>query len=370
VFNQAVTFTSWQQAVSALEAAHGPMTAGQIALSARLELVIDPSVPAGVAAQLLRAAVGEPLGLPSSAEPSERQLEYLATLCSSVDCPFPDEPLVSTKALVGSWIDTMLGRRAMQALASLQPMPGDIVSRLDDPASVNELSSISADGRLNYRGGMGAGGRPHELQVVQRAGSGDPALRERAENLAVRRRAQLRAELPSGPQMAQLEPWLVSGPPELADVQELEAAIEAASDERPLQEVLTAHPELLGVLLGGTFGNAVRPSPRLHERFIPDFMLAEADSAGIHWTMVELESPRARILLSDGQLANKAREGVSQIRAWRQYLSDEIASARRPAPKGLGLVGLRPDRGCPEARRTLIGGPSRLVRSAWERDRR
>jgi hypothetical protein len=28
------------------------------------------------------------------------------------------------------------------------------------------------------------------------------------------------------------------------------------------------------------------------------------------------------------------------------------------------------DGGCPEARRTLIGGPSRLVRSAWERDRR
>ena len=121
--------------------------------------------------------------------------------------------------------------------------------------------------------------------------------------------------------------------------------MEAASDEKPLQAVLSAHPGLLRVLLGGSAGNAVWPWPRLDGKFIPDFMLAEANSAGIHWTLVELESPRARMLLADGRLADKAREGVSQIRAWRDYLADQIAHARPPvADGGLGLVGIRPHR--------------------------
>jgi hypothetical protein len=157
------------------------------------------------------------------------------------------------------------------------------------------------------------------------------------------RRTKTRVEQPSSAQMKHLQQWLVADGPELADVQEFEAVLESATDERPLQEVLAAHPSLLRVLLSGTWENAVRPLPRLDGHFVPDFVLAEADSAGIHWWLVELESPKARMLLPDGRLADKAREAVSQIRSWREYLSERITHARLPESEGgLGLVGLRP----------------------------
>jgi hypothetical protein len=240
----------------------------------------------------------------------------------------------------------MWARRAAAALRALKPMPGDVVARVDDPTVMGEVASISADGRLNYRGGMGAGDRPHGLRVVERASTSAPTtVRKQVQNAAAARRARLRVEQPSGPQMAQLEEWLVKARTELADVQELEAVLESASDERPLQRVLTDHPALLGKLLGGTWGNAVIPWPRLNDKFVPDFMLAEADSAGIHWTLVELESPREKMLLNGGGLAKKAREGVGQVRTWRDYLSKNLADARKPVSEGgLGLAGLRPDK--------------------------
>lgn len=337
-------YTSWQQAVEALQYAFPKTTAEQLDLAARAGVVVDRTAPSAVTAQVLRAALQAPLGLTGSAEPSDAQLEYLADLCKAVRRRVPRSRSLATKALVGAWIDALHAERAIRALRRLRPQPGDIIEKMDDRSHRGELSSISADGRLNLRGGMGAGVRPHAARVVVRARDADgQAERQRIRNLVALRRTELGAEQPSGPQMRELERWSVRGAPEAADIHEFEAALELAADERPLQAVLTAHPRLLGVLLSGTWGNAVRPWPRLDGRLVPDFALAEADSAGIHWTFVELESPRVRMLLRDGRLAAKAREGVSQIQTWRTYLGDHVARARMAeADGGLGFSGLRP----------------------------
>lgn len=305
------------------------------------------------------------LELERSHEPSDRQLEYLRDLFIEVGRKPPAGKYLASKALVGAWIDVLHAQRAELALRHLKITRGDVVSISGQSASEAEVSSISDDGTVNFLGGMGARARPHTLKVRMRAGQQGKA-RVAAENQAALRRDITLERHPSAPQMHHLEPWLVKDDVEKADVEILRSAVETASDERPLQAILTEQPQLLGSLLGGTYGDAVIPWPKLGGRFVPDFLLAEADSAGIHWTMVELESPRARVLLPDGRLAAKAREAVGQVRDWRRYLLDNIALARAPkGDNGLGLIGIRPER----ARGLVIIGRRREAETRPQTDR-
>jgi hypothetical protein len=100
----------------------------------------------------------------------------------------------------------------------------------------------------------------------------------------------------------------------------------------------------LARLTVSSFGTFVLPLPRLGERYVPDFVLVVADSGGIHYTLIELESPRQRLSLRNGQLSAKAREAVQQIESWREWLKDNLAMAQRPRDaNGLGLPEIRPD---------------------------
>ena len=131
--------------------------------------------------------------------------------------------------------------------------------------------------------------------------------------------------------------------PTAADVRELRHVIDRANDERPIQAHLAGHPLLFSPLLGGGHGRWVRPKVRFGDRFEADFMVADADSVGIHWVYVELESPRARMFLDSGELAEKARHGLHQIRQWRDYVDRNGSEARRLRSEGgLGLPEIRP----------------------------
>ena len=62
-------------------------------------------------------------------------------------------------------------------------------------------------------------------------------------------------------------------------------------DERLLQRFITENPGILAALVRGSYGTFVLPWPCLGADFVPDLLVAQADSIGINWTMVELESP-------------------------------------------------------------------------------
>lgn len=127
------------------------------------------------------------------------------------------------------------------------------------------------------------------------------------------------------------------------DVDALRAVIEAANDERPIQAHLAANPKLFSPLLGGGHGRWVRPKVRFSDRFEADFMIAEADSVGVHWVYVELESPRAPMFTEKGEPAEKARKGIFQIRQWRNHVDRNGSEARRLRSEGgLGLPEIRP----------------------------
>lgn len=132
--------------------------------------------------------------------------------------------------------------------------------------------------------------------------------------------------------------------PAASDLLSLEQVIETARDERPVQKFLQENPALLTLLVRGT-DCFVIPQKRLGAEYVPDFVVAFVDSAGIHWHLVELESPRARMFTKDGKSFGKeCRKGINQLADWKQWLDDNVAYARKPqGENGLGLFDIRND---------------------------
>ena len=151
-------------------------------------------------------------------------------------------------------------------------------------------------------------------------------------------------------------------------IDELAAIIETADDERPIQVYLEAHPELLGALLGGR-DRFVIPRPSFGGKYEPDFLIADTDSMGIRWLLVELETPASSVTLStQNALEKNARRGVTQIQEWREWLQNNLDGARRSLNRdGLGLADIRPNSEglVLVGRRHALRGNGAAVRSAF-----
>jgi hypothetical protein len=107
------------------------------------------------------------------------------------------------------------------------------------------------------------------------------------------------------------------------DVDALRGVIETAADEAPIQRHLEQQPWLLASLLGGGHGRWVRPQVSL----------------GVRWRLIELESPRVRQQIKNGEFAKEARHAIHQIEQWRSWLAANTDQARRPRDRhGLQLV--------------------------------
>ncbi len=128
-----------------------------------------------------------------------------------------------------------------------------------------------------------------------------------------------------------------------------------------MQLLLERHPEILAYLVDGHHGAYVVPQVSLGKEFVPDFFVAGQTSAGIRWTLVELESPTASLSIADGQASSQLRKAVKQITDWREWLADNADYARRGIKEnGLGLPGIRHD-----ARGLIAAGTSRTNLTAY-----
>jgi hypothetical protein len=124
----------------------------------------------------------------------------------------------------------------------------------------------------------------------------------------------------------------------------LREAIDTAGDERPIQRLLAQYPELLAATVTSSYGTFVLPQVSLGGKKKPDFAVVVADSAGFHWTLIELESPRAALANKNGTLGPKARQALQQIDDWREWLTANIAFARADVDDGgVGLSDIRPE---------------------------
>lgn len=137
-----------------------------------------------------------------------------------------------------------------------------------------------------------------------------------------------------------LQPWpgnyVSSITPSSDDLATLIALINDARSEQPLQEFLASRPAILRCVVPAAPDVWVFDRRKFGSEFIPDFLVAYRNSAGLNWTLVELESPTAQALTGRGRPAAKLNEALGQIRDWRIWLRKNIAYADTQ----LGLRGL------------------------------
>lgn len=132
----------------------------------------------------------------------------------------------------------------------------------------------------------------------------------------------------------------------------LAQTLDDARDEKPLQLFLARHTHLLTCLLPPGREGWCWDRPRLGAEFVPDFLLCTRNSTGIHWVLVELESPTRPPLNQSGLPSGKLAEALGQIRDWRAWLRQNIAYAQQQ----LGFADLNAE--CPAY--VIIGRRSSL----------
>jgi len=111
-------------------------------------------------------------------------------------------------------------------------------------------------------------------------------------------------------------------------IDQFDAVLSDAADERPVQVFLANHPYLLAPLLPPGNGAWCFDRPHFGSEHIPDFLLCTHTSNGYQWALVELESPTTAILTAKGLPAKKMNGALGQIRDWRAWLRQEIAYAQ------------------------------------------
>lgn len=124
---------------------------------------------------------------------------------------------------------------------------------------------------------------------------------------------------------------------------QLEMLVQSNPKEIALQRFLEANPSLFYSFMRTGHGNWVFPQLPLGKDFVPDFLYCAGNSGGPTWTLVELESPRQKPFLKDGNFSESLRTALNQVRDWRRYISDNHYILRKPKSEGgQGLFLLRP----------------------------
>lgn len=112
-------------------------------------------------------------------------------------------------------------------------------------------------------------------------------------------------------------------------------------DENATQRFLEQRGVFLMRVLSGNNSRRVIPKPRLGSEFVPDFLMVDEDSMGLHWYGVELESPRAKFERQDGLQTAALTHAIAQIRDWRMWIRNNQTYARAKKEQGgLGLPGI------------------------------
>ncbi|MFJ8107112.1 Shedu anti-phage system protein SduA domain-containing protein [Streptomyces sp. NPDC096132] len=123
-------------------------------------------------------------------------------------------------------------------------------------------------------------------------------------------------------------------------VQKFQEEVQSASNEKPIQEFLWEHPEIMCRFLGG-YCWWIKPEVWLGQEFRLDFLAARTESLLLNYQLVELKSPTSRWFNpSNRNPAAKLVEAEQQVANWNHWLSLNRDYAQRSKPFGLGLVKL------------------------------
>jgi hypothetical protein len=332
---------NWRDAVAVIHRATGLVTAAQHQVASVAGISLASNLPRLVAAARLKTALPSELDV----EPSKPCADYQHRLIDELKEPgeFVDSPADAREA--DAWIAVLRLKRRARCLEDLALNCGDIVEMDSHGGRIGEVSSIADNGCIYFRGGGGVRAWPDAVSLLHRGDDTSSQAAESRKRAANEAALRARATGWSVARHTELQPYLVEESPSLADIDELEAIIDAAADEKPIQAFMEGKPALLTGLLGGQFRYCLSRL-RLADKYIPDFVISDVNSVGVAWLLVEIETPASGVTLAKGnQLDQYARKGVSQIEEWREWLINHIEQARRPARDGdgLGLFDIRPE---------------------------
>ena len=333
-----MTGGTWLAAVQNLDRAIGTATPEQQKLAAIAGVSLR-GLPFVVAAARLRDALGESLQTQPRPIKGDGALEWLEDLASASGRKTPSPRSAEE---LHAWVSYFLMRRRSANLKRLKPEPGDLVRRPDRGDDWLEMvSSVDRHGRVWFHG-RGRWAYPDLIEMALRAsrqGVNAEAKRQAALNRSIGRPGRTW----SLAKHRDLAPFHTPVGATIDQVDELELTIETAKDEKPIQAFLEGHPELLASLVRGP-DRYVVGQPRLGDEYVPDFVVADADSNGVRWVLVEIETPRSSTTVKSQNLLEKhARIGLAQIQDWRTWLERNLHKAQSPrSAGGLGLYDISP----------------------------
>lgn len=333
-------YLHWREAVASLKPLLKKSTDSQGALARAVGGTLPKSLPWLVAGARLQALLAEQLATDGLQPPTDSVRSVIYDLSDEVGARVP-EP--GSRIEADAWIRYLYLKKRVRTLEALKPVAGDTVRSIwDDEEDVREISSIGNDGRLHFRGRRGRAWPDRVVKVAEASDTSPRAdeLRRRARNLA----AAADVDRPwSLAKMNALAEYEAPNDLEWHELNELREVIESASTERPVQEFLQSRPQILASLVRGPIRYVIPKAP-MGVSYVTDFLVADVDSIGIRWLLLELETPRSGIALkTKNEYDESARQGVSQVREWREYLQDNLANAHLLRSQGgLGLFDIRP----------------------------
>ncbi len=366
------TFSKAKDALAAIAGRTQPVTAQQMALARKLKVALPEKLPCLVAAAWIKRAMAKELfdePLPStltqqdyleSLEPPPNRLK-LALACKD-------------RIEMNAWIEYEELKGRARALRALRLSERDIVLvSVGGEIRQAEVHSFGANGKVYFKGGLGSGVWPNRLTVLYRHDdtSSDAAGARCAIANEVSRQTTSRAWSQAREQ--ELSEYQIRKKMTEADLEDLRRVVDSANDESTIQSFLEKRPQVLAALLTGR-SRFVLPRPTLAGKYIPDFLLADVDSSGVRWVLLELETVGSGLTLqSENSFDKYVRKGISQVEDWKGWLLANLAHARKEkAQGGGGLVNIRPDSDAIvlAGRRDLLRATSREMRRPFEEKNR
>jgi hypothetical protein len=142
-----------------------------------------------------------------------------------------------------------------------------------------------------------------------------------------------------------LSKFIVHRPHPIGNLAEqFEQTLSSAQREEELQEFFTNNPFILSEQF--PHGTHVVPKFRFGGKYVSDFLISEITSGGTFWILVELEPVDVPLVTKEGNLSQRVRGGVQQVRDWRDWLvSNRDHAIKSVAQDGLGLGDIEGVRG-------------------------
>jgi antiviral defense system Shedu protein SduA len=364
---------NWRDAIADIDIITGAVTSRQKALAAIADIELPEDLPQLIAQVRLQAALADDLGFPYSASKGAECSEFQRKLIENLKGDSDIDVNALNAGEASAWIAYFYLKARRRALEILQLEAGDVVEILGSHGQFEQVSSIGNNGRIHFKGGAGAGAWPDKVSLRCKKLDQSAAAQEMTQKAL--NQATLRARVGEWTEdkHRNLDEFEINSPLASEDIELLYDVIEGADDEKPIQQFIESHPQILGALLGGDPRFCV-PRPQLGGKYVPDFLVGDVDSLGIRWVLVELETPKSTVTLKgSNELEQHARKGMSQISEWREWLQNNLDMARRGRRHdGLGLIDIRPqsDGLVLVGRRSLLLDNTHMVRNRFREENR